>query len=36
MEYSPAGAGIITGTGTTGTVDWNNTFTSTAKISVWH
>ena len=31
---SPSTAGTISGTGTTGTVNWNNTFTETATISV--
>ncbi len=30
----PTTAGTITGTSTSGTVDWNNTYTGTAKISV--
>ena len=31
---APSSAGVITGTGTTGTVDWNDTYTGTATISV--
>jgi PKD repeat protein len=33
-QLTPAGAGTITGTGTTATVDWNNTFTGTAQVTV--
>jgi hypothetical protein len=33
-EISPAGAGTITGTGTTGIVDWNNTYSGNATIRV--
>ncbi len=31
---SPAGAGVITGTGLTGTVDWNNTYVGPVQITV--
>ena len=33
-EITPAGAGTISGTGLIGTVDWNNTFTGVAQITV--
>jgi len=33
-EILPIGAGTITGTGTTGTVDWNDTYTGMATIHV--
>jgi PKD repeat protein len=33
-ELTPAGAGSISGTGTTATVDWNNTFTGSASVRV--
>ncbi len=32
-SISPSGAGLISGTGTTATVDWNNSFTGTATIT---
>ncbi len=34
-SISPSGAGTINGTGTTSIVDWNNTYTGTASISVY-
>gem|GEM_PF-2017256 len=33
-SISPSGAGTITGTGQTGTVDWSSTYTGTATITV--
>lgn len=33
-EISPLGAGVIIGNGLTANIDWNNTFTGTAQISV--
>ena len=36
-NLTPSGAGSITGTGTTGTVDWNNAYTGIVTItSIWN